>query len=72
MFSYIQFIGLVIANLLFSNGLLACAVCSFGSAETQLAYIFTTGVLTLAPLIFMGAVILFIYKKYKKQQLQNF
>ena len=43
----------------------ACAACSFADDGTQGAYLFTAGVLTLAPLIMFGGLVWWIRKKFK-------
>ena len=42
------------------SGALACSVCYNPKEESRMAYLLTTGLLTLMPLIFMGAVLLWI------------
>jgi len=44
----------------------ACSVCGFGEDGSRWAFIFTTGLMTLVPLLMLGGGIYFVYKKSKK------
>ena len=46
----------------------ACAACSFADDGTQGAYLFTAGVLTLAPLMMFAGVVWWIRKKLKSNE----
>ena len=47
------------------QSLFACAACSFADDGTQGAYLFTAGVLTLAPLMMFAGVVWWVRKKLK-------
>lgn len=45
---------------------LGCAVCGFGDGESRDAFILTTGLLTFVPLIFIGSVIFYMWRRFRK------
>jgi hypothetical protein len=56
--------GLVLASILFgAKGALACSVCFVAEEETRVAFLVTTGLLTLLPLAFAGGVVYWLVKR---------
>lgn len=50
---------------------LSCTVCGFGQGESQDAFILTTAFMTLVPLIMIGSVVFFIYRRAKRIQREH-
>lgn len=57
--------ALVAALCALPSSALACSVCYNPKAESRAAYLLTTGLLTLVPLFFMGAVLLWLRARIK-------
>lgn len=59
----------VIASLPLSGAAaLACAVCGFGEDQSRGAYLATTLVLSLLPLALIGGALLYLRRRYRRQQ----
>ena len=52
----------------FAGDALACAVCGFGAGESQNAFLLTTGLLTFVPLMFIGGVVFYLWRRHKSRQ----
>lgn len=48
-----------------SGPLVACAVCGVGKEESRNAYVITTAILTVVPLIMIGFIVNYIYRQVK-------
>lgn len=46
----------------------ACAVCGFGAEESRSAFLLTTGLMSLAPLLFIGSVVYVIWRRTRVQE----
>ena len=54
-----------------SSPLIACAVCGVGKEESRLAFILTTGILTITPLIMLVGGAYYVYGRYKDQNVND-
>jgi len=52
----------------FAQQALACPVCGFGQDGTQFAFIFTTGLLTVLPLIMIATIVFLIWRRANRVQ----
>lgn len=53
---------------LLSEPLLACTVCGVGKEESRMAFLLTTGILTVIPLAMIGFIVYYIYRQVKSRE----
>lgn len=61
----------VAAALLGAEGARACSVCFVAEEETRVAFLVTTGLLTLLPLAFAGGVVWWLVKRARRLPLEQ-
>lgn len=59
---------LAVAVLLGAEGARACSVCFVAEEETRVAFLATTGFLTLLPLAFVGGVVWWLRKRMREMR----
>jgi hypothetical protein len=59
---------LIVLMALMSEPLLACAVCGVGKEESRMAFLVTTGILTVIPLTMIGFIVHYIYRQVKARE----
>lgn len=59
---------LAVVTVLVSQAALACTVCGVGKEESRVAFILTTGILTVIPLAMIGFIIYYIYRQVKARE----
>jgi hypothetical protein len=62
-FAIVPILALAASTL--SSEALACTVCGFGNDPSKGAFIATTGIMTFIPLIMLGAVVWYIWRRTK-------
>ncbi len=53
--------------ILFTDTALGCSVCGFGEDPARWAFILTTGILTFVPLIAIGSVVFYVWRRGKNE-----
>lgn len=59
---------LILLLALLSEPLLACTVCGVGKEESRMAFLLTTGILTVIPLAMIGFIVHYIYRQVKARE----
>lgn len=64
----IQLLMMLLSSSLFETSAFACAVCGTAKEESRVAFMVTTIIMTVVPLIAIGFVVHYIYRQVKARE----